>query len=70
MNIIFETYFDINSRAKFSSRTTRKNFIDNLKLNENVGGEAGETITSDITSDITNEISITSIKMHVIVRNL
>ena len=62
MNIIFETYFDINSRAKFSSRTTRKNFIDNLKLNENVGGEAGETITSDITSDITNEISITSIK--------
>jgi hypothetical protein len=30
MNIVFETYFDINSRAKFSSRTTRKNFIGNL----------------------------------------
>ena len=30
MNIVFETYFDINSRAKFSSRTTRKNFIDNI----------------------------------------
>jgi hypothetical protein len=35
MNVVFETYFDINSRAKFSSRTTRKNFIDNLKLKEN-----------------------------------
>lgn len=41
MNVVFETYFDINSRAKFSSRTTRKNFIDNLKLNENMGGESG-----------------------------
>lgn len=39
MNIVFETYFDINSHAKFSSRTTRKNFIDNLKESEiNEGG--------------------------------
>jgi hypothetical protein len=52
MNIIFETYFDINSRAKFSSRTTRKNFIDNLKLNENKGGEYGAS------SSELNEVSI------------
>ena len=52
MNIVFETYFDINSRAKFSSRTTRKNFIDNLKLNENKGGEYGAS-SSEI-----NEVSI------------
>ena len=42
MNIIFETYFDINSRAKFSSRTTRKNFIENLKISENQGGDVGD----------------------------
>lgn len=30
MNIIFECYFEINSHKKFSSRTTRKNFIDKL----------------------------------------
>ena len=53
MNVVFETYFDINSRAKFSSRTTRKNFIDNLKLNENTGGGEGGEIS---------EISATSIK--------
>jgi len=56
MNIVFETYFDINSRAKFSSRTTRKNFIDNLKLKENQGGESGGesgeggTLVSNMTS--------------------
>ena len=53
MNVVFETYFDINSRAKFSSRTTRKNFIDNLKLNENTGGGEGRE---------SREISETSIK--------
>lgn len=53
MNIIFETYFDINSSAKFSSRTTRKNFIDNLKLNENKGGEIGKgEETGDTSYDI------------------
>jgi hypothetical protein len=50
MNIVFETYFDINSRAKFSSRTTRKNFIDNItaktiteesESNEGGGGREG-----------------------------
>ena len=49
MNIVFETYFDINSRSKFSSRTTRKNFIDNLKLKEsesNEGGAGANTITA------------------------
>jgi len=56
MNIVFETYFDINSRAKFSSRTTRKNFIDNLKLNENKGGEHGGSSSSS-TSEV-NEVSI------------
>jgi hypothetical protein len=56
MNIVFETYFDINSRAKFSSRTTRKNFIDNLKLNENKGGEYGASSSSS-TSEL-NEVSI------------
>ncbi len=30
MNIIFESYFEINSHKKFSSRTTRRNFIDKL----------------------------------------
>jgi len=54
MNIVFETYFDINSRAKFSSRTTRKNFIDNLKENEsNEGGADTET-------NIVNSASVTS----------
>jgi hypothetical protein len=42
MNIVFETYFDINSRAKFSSRTTRKNFIENLKISENQSGDVGD----------------------------
>ena len=46
MNVVFETYFDINSRAKFSSRTTRKNFIDNLKLSENKGGEVSAEISA------------------------
>jgi hypothetical protein len=49
MNIVFEAYFDINSRSKFSSRTTRKNFIDNLKLKEsesNEGGAGANTITA------------------------
>jgi hypothetical protein len=30
MNVFFETYFDINTNKKFSSRTTRRNFIDKL----------------------------------------
>ena len=61
MNIVFETYFDINSRAKFSSRTTRKNFIDNItkksiteenESNEGGGGREGAN----------NEISVVNIK--------
>ena len=59
MNVVFETYFDINSRAKFSSRTTRKNFIDNLKLNENMGGEVSASNSNSNSSD---EISATSIR--------
>ena len=30
MNVFFETYFDINTNKKFSSRTTRRNFLDKL----------------------------------------
>ncbi|MEY3811249.1 MAG: Chrysochromulina ericina virus [Pseudomonadota bacterium] len=61
MNIVFETYFDINSRAKFSSRTTRKNFIDNItaktitgesESNEGGGGREGSN----------TEISLVGIK--------
>jgi len=61
MNIVFETYFDINSRAKFSSRTTRKNFIDNIRektiteeseSNEGGGGREGAN----------NEINVLNIK--------
>ena len=56
MNIVFETYFDINSRAKFSSRTTRKNFIGNLtttpeESESNEGGSGENT-----------EISVVSIR--------
>ena len=55
MNIVFETYFDINSRAKFSSRTTRKNFIDNItkktiteESESNEGGSGREGASSEI----------------------
>jgi hypothetical protein len=56
MNIVFESYFDINSRAKFSSRTTRKNFISNLtttpeESESNEGGSGENT-----------EISVVSIR--------
>ena len=61
MNIVFETYFDINSRAKFSSRTTRKNFIDNItektiteESESNEGGGGREAAN--------NEISVVNIK--------
>jgi hypothetical protein len=30
MNVFFETYFEINTNKKFSSRTTRRNFLDKL----------------------------------------
>lgn len=30
MNVFFETYFDINTNKRFSSRTTRRNFLDKL----------------------------------------
>ena len=55
MNIVFETYFDINSRAKFSSRTTRKNFIDNItkksiteESESNEGGSGREGANTEI----------------------
>ena len=55
MNIVFETYFDINSRAKFSSRTTRKNFIDNItkkpiteESESNEGGSGKEGANTEI----------------------
>ncbi len=63
MNIVFETYFDINSRTKFSSRTTRKNFVDNIttkpiteESESNEGGGGGGREGSN------NEISVVNIK--------
>ena len=35
VNIIFESYFEINAHNKFSSRTTRKNFINKLHTMHN-----------------------------------
>lgn len=63
MNVVFETYFDINSRAKFSSRTTRKNFIDNLKLKENQDGVVpvdGGALVSNTETHAVNMTSATS----------
>jgi hypothetical protein len=63
MNVVFETYFDINSRAKFSSRTTRKNFIDNLKLKENQDGVVpvdGGALVSNTETHGVNMASATS----------
>lgn len=63
MNVVFETYFDINSRAKFSSRTTRKNFIDNLKLKENQDGVVpvdGGALVSNTETHAVNMASATS----------
>jgi len=63
MNVVFETYFDINSRAKFSSRTTRKNFIDNLKLKENQDEVVlvdGGALVSNTETNIVNTASVTS----------
>lgn len=36
VNIIFESYFEINAHNKFSSRTTRKNFIEKLHNVHNI----------------------------------
>lgn len=36
VNIIFESYFEVNAYKKFSSRTTRKNFIEKLHNVHNV----------------------------------
>ena len=60
MNVVFETYFDINSRAKFSSRTTRKNFIDNLKENKDTSNGGGAEMNKVSEVSEVSEVSITS----------
>jgi len=61
MNIVFETYFDINSRAKFSSRTTRKNFIDNITA-KTITGESESNEGGGGREGANNEISVVNIK--------
>jgi hypothetical protein len=63
MNVVFETYFDINSHAKFSSRTTRKNFIDNLKENKDTSNVGGAEVNKVSEVSEVSEVSITSARI-------
>ena len=65
MNVFFETYFDINTNKRFSSRTTRRNFLDklyeppkSLKFHNRTGHEQGNGSAETGTMRLKNKYDV------------